>query len=100
MGAYRVDAADETQGREFLTGWADDHGLPDAEILVEAGGIGDVLGRIGDDYSLVIVGATDRGLLSRIIRGSRVIDAEETLETPVLLAERPSARSIRERLFG
>ena len=97
---HAVDAGEETQGREFLTGWADDHGLPDAEILVETGGIGDVLGRIGDDYSLVIVGATDRGLLSRIVSGSLVIDAVETLETPVLLAERPSARSIRERLFG
>ena len=97
---HAVDAGEETQGREFLTGWADDHSLPDAEILVEAGGVGDVLGRIGDDYSLVIVGATDRGLLSRIVSGSLVIDAVETLETPVLLAERPSARSIRERLFG
>ena len=46
------------------------------------------------------VGATDRGQLSRIVSGSLVIDAVETLETPVVLAERPSARSIRERLFG
>jgi hypothetical protein len=39
-------------------------------------------------------------LLSRIVRGSLAFDTIEALEVPVLLAERPSTRSLRERLFG
>jgi len=48
----------------------------------------------------VIVGATERGLLSRIVRGSLAFATIERLETPVLLAERPSGRSFLDRLLG
>jgi hypothetical protein len=36
----------------------------------------------------------------RTVCGSLGTDGINTLKTPVLLAERPSTRSIRERLFG
>jgi amino acid transporter len=95
-----VDPGGEAAGREFLNDWAAGHQLSDAEIHVEAGDVETVIGQFGEEYSLVIVGATDRGLLSRIVRGSLAFDTIEALEVPVLLAERPSTRSLRERLFG
>nr|WP_249269096.1 universal stress protein [Halorubrum sp. Hd13] len=97
---YVVDPGDEAAGREFLTDWAAGHGLGDADLRIEAGGVEETIGRVGEEYDLVIVGATERGLLSRIVRGSLAFETIETLDTPVLLAERPSSRSLRERLFG
>jgi len=95
-----VDEGEEASGREFLTEWGTDHRLEDAELLVETGDVETIIGQVGDQYSLLILGATERGLLSRIVRGSLVFDTIERLETPVLLTERPSARSFWERLFG
>jgi nucleotide-binding universal stress UspA family protein len=95
-----VDEGDEQSGREFLAAWADGHGLGDAELRVETGDVEETIGRVGEGYDLVIVGATERGLLSRIVRGSLAFETVETLDTPVLLAERPSSRSLWERLFG
>ncbi|QLG62228.1 amino acid permease [Halorarum salinum] len=95
-----VDADETAAGREFLSEWAESHQLGDAELLVETGEVEATIGRFGAGYGLVIVGATERGLLSRIVRGSLVFDSIERLETPVLLTERPSSRSVRERLLG
>lgn len=88
------DADEETAGREFLTEWAAGHDLDDAEQLVETGDVESTIGRLGQEYSIVIVGATERGLLSRIVRGSRAFDTIEGLDTPVLLTERPTSRSL------
>jgi nucleotide-binding universal stress UspA family protein len=49
---------------------------------------------------MLIVGATERGLLSRLIRGSLVMDVIEDVDCSVLLAEKARKTSIRERLFG
>jgi nucleotide-binding universal stress UspA family protein len=95
-----VDPGEEASGREFLADWAAGHGLDDAELRVETGDVEAAIGRVGESYDLVIVGATERGLLSRIARGSLAYETIETLDTPVLLAERPSGRSLWERLFG
>jgi len=95
-----VDDGDEAAGREFLTDWAAGHELEDAELRVETGDVETTIVTAGAEYSLVIVGATERGLLSRIVRGSLTFDTIETLDVPVLLTERPSGRSLRERLFG
>ncbi|MFW5963591.1 MAG: amino acid permease [Natronomonas sp.] len=97
---YVAEEGEEDAGRTFLTEWADDHGLSGATIHVETGDVQDAIGRIGAEHSLVVIGATERGLLSRIVRGSLAFDVLERLDTPVLLAERPSSRSLRERLFG
>ena len=94
-----VDPGGEAAGREFLADWAASHGLADADPRVEAGGVGETIARVGRGYDLVIVGATEHGLLSRIVRGSPTSEAIDRLDTPVLLAERPSGRSLRERLF-
>ncbi|WP_299234569.1 amino acid permease [Natronomonas sp.] len=90
----------EDAGRTFLREWADGHQLGDAELRVESGDVETVIGEFGPEYSLVVIGATERGLLSRIVRGSLAFSTINELETPVLLTERPSSRSLRERIFG
>jgi nucleotide-binding universal stress UspA family protein len=95
-----VDDGEEESGRTFLSEWGTDHGLADAELLVETGDVEATIERIGAGYSLVIIGATEQGLLSRIVGGSLVFETIEHLDTPVLLTERPAARSLWERLFG
>ena len=95
-----VASGEEEAGRTFLSEWAEGHQLGSAELRIESGDVETVIGELGSEYSLVIIGATERGLLSRIIRGSLAFDTIERLETPVLLTERPSSRSLRERIFG
>ncbi|WP_311171875.1 amino acid permease [Halobellus ordinarius] len=90
----------EDAGREFLTDWAGSHQLADADLRVETGGVETVIEEVGAGYSLVIVGATERGLLSRVIRGSLAFETIQRLDTPVLLTERPSSRSFWARLLG
>ena len=95
-----VDEGEAASGREFLTDWADGHGLGDVDLRVETVDVGATIERIGEGYDLVVVGATERGLLSRVVRGSLASAAIQRLDTSVLLAERPSSRSLRERLIG
>jgi nucleotide-binding universal stress UspA family protein len=95
-----VDAGEEATGREFLTDWAESHHLSDADLRIETGDIETQIEALGTDYSLVIIGATERGLLSRIVRGSLAFETIQSLDTPVLLTERPTSRSLRTRLFG
>ena len=93
-------ADDPTAGREFVEGWAADHGLDGVELLVETGDVETAIGNAATGRTLVVVGATERGLLSRIVGGSLTLSVLDDLDTTVLLAERPRSRSLRERLFG
>ena len=89
------------QGELFLANWAEEHGLEDAELVVDDGG--DVEAGICDaalDKTLVIIGATEKGLLSRLVSNSLHLDVIHDVDASVLLTERPSSRSLRERLFG
>jgi nucleotide-binding universal stress UspA family protein len=95
-----VAAGEEETGSEFLREWATDHQLADAELHVETGDVESVIGRLSGEYDLVLIGATNRGLLSRIVRDSLAFDIIDSLETPVLLTERPTRRSLKQRLFG
>ena len=91
---------DDPAAREFLAEWADEHGLGGATLRVETGDVEAAIARIGGEYDLVVVGATERGLLSRVVRGSPADEAVSALDTPVVLAERPTDRSLWERLVG
>ncbi|MFW5963777.1 MAG: universal stress protein [Natronomonas sp.] len=96
---YVAEDGDKEAGRAFLTEWATDHGLADAELLVDTGDVEAAIEKAAASRTLVVVGATERGLLSRVVGGSLALSVLEDIETPVLLAEQPSSRSLRERLF-
>ena len=95
------DPSKHASAMQFLGGWADEHGLGDAELVVRTDG--DVQGNIKEmaaDHSLVMMGATGRGLLTRLLGDSLIYDVADEIECSVLLTERPSRRTLRERLFG
>lgn len=93
-------ADDRTEGERFLADWADGHGLSDADLRVETGDVELAIENAADDCSLMVVGATERGLLSRLIGGTLVLDVVDDVDCSVLLAEQTRKRSLRERLFG
>jgi amino acid transporter/nucleotide-binding universal stress UspA family protein len=93
-------ADDETEGREFLDEWAEANGLPDATLRVETGDVEAAIERAARDATLLSIGATEQGLLSRLVSDSLTMDVIDDLDCTVLLTETAHDRSLRDRLFG
>jgi nucleotide-binding universal stress UspA family protein len=87
-------------GQAFLEEWAAEHDLAEAPQRVETGSPGPVIRELAPEYDLLLLGATERGLLSRIVHGSLTLEAFENLDVDLLLAERPTGRSLWKRLVG
>lgn len=92
-------AGDLDEGESTLRKWAAKHDLEDATLRVESGDVEAAIERAARDSTMVIIGATERGLLARLVTRSLVLGVVNELECSVLLAERPTKRSFRERLF-
>ncbi|PGF14687.1 formate transporter [Natrinema sp. CBA1119] len=95
------DAEERAEGRTFLANWASEHDLEDADLTIDdSGDIEGAICREAADHSLVIIGATEAGLLSRLVSDSLHMDVVNEVDSSVLLAERPSKRNVIRRLLG
>ncbi len=97
-----VDGPDERADAEaFLDEWGADNGLSDAVSVVDdSGDVEAAIARAAADHGLVVVGASDRGLIGRIGRDALHFDVLDEVDCSMLLAERATDRSLFQRVFG
>jgi len=93
--------AEAERGEEFLRAWAEERDLGDAELLIDdSGDVEAAIERAAADKSIVLIGATERGLLSRLLTDSLHLSVINELDCSVAIAERPAGRNVLRRLFG
>lgn len=92
-------ADDVDEGREFLETWAAEHDLDDARLEIETGDVEEAIEGAADDHAMILVGATEAGVLSRLARRSLIFDVLYEADCSVLITERETKRSLFERLF-
>ena len=96
----RGDDENRDDAGEFLADWAADHDLKDAEFTIEDGDVEEAIERRARDATMLLVGATERGLISRLVGGTLVMDVVDDVDCSVLLAEKRRRRTLKERLLG
>ncbi|ERG99717.1 MAG: universal stress protein family, partial [Haloquadratum sp. J07HQX50] len=97
-----VDSPTEReQGEQFLKKWAHEHDLEDATRIVDdSGNVERAIKREAQSATLIMLGATERGLLSRLISDSLHMQVINEVDAGVILSERPHDRSFTQRLIG
>ena len=94
------DETDRERAETILANWAIDHELEDSTQVIETGSIESAIERGARDHTMILVGATESGLLSRLASDSLYVDNITETERSVVLAERPAERGLLDRLRG
>ncbi len=96
-----VDSPEKRErGEQFLADWAIDHDLKDAiQVVDDSGDVEHAIEREADEHTLVLLGASERGLLSRLARDALYLDVIDDIDCSVALTERGSGRGLLGRLF-
>lgn len=96
-----VDGESQRPGGErFLADWINTHDLEGATPLVDTrGDVEAAIAAATADHTTLLIGATERGLLSRLVRRSLVFDIVEEADCSVIIAERKQDRGVVHRLF-
>ncbi|WP_254810579.1 universal stress protein [Natronosalvus amylolyticus] len=92
-------ADDPDEGERFLASWASKHGLEGAAQRVEVGDIETAIESAAREHTMILIGATQVGVLSRLARGSLTLDVLQDVECSVLITERKTERGFFERIF-
>ncbi len=97
-----VDKPDAVEaGESFLAEWAAEHDLEEADRkVVASSSVEATIETVAADHTLVIMGATEQGLLARLVGGGPISGVVETVDCSVVLTERPTSRSLLQRLIG
>ena len=95
------DPETEPTDAEQLSTWAQAHDLGDARrIVTVSDSVDAAIAAEARNHSLLMLGATEEGLLSRLTGDVGALDVVEQVDISVILAETTHKRSFMERLFG
>jgi amino acid transporter/nucleotide-binding universal stress UspA family protein len=95
------DPGERATHEEQLAAWAEGHGLGDAARIVEvADEVDDAIAARATEHTLLMLGATEEGLLARLTGDIGALAVVEEVDCSVILAETAYERSFVERLFG
>ena len=95
------DQSKRSAGEQFLADWAVEHGLEDAIRTVDdTGDVEAAISHAAESQTLVLLGASERGLLSRLARDALYLDVIDELDCSVVLAEPETEQGLWRRLFG
>ena len=92
-------AEDPDEGETFLERWAVEHDLQRANRRVEVWDIERAIETVAQEQTMILIGATQAGVLARLARGSLTLDVLHGVDCSVLITERQTERSVFERLF-
>ncbi|GCF13161.1 amino acid transporter [Haloarcula mannanilytica] len=94
-----ADDGERDDAEQFLETWAEGHGLEDSTLRIETGDVETAIERAAEDATLLLIGATEEGLLRRLVGGSLVLDVVDDVECTVVLGEKHRHRGLLDRLF-
>jgi amino acid transporter/nucleotide-binding universal stress UspA family protein len=95
------DEIERSEGEQFLGSWAEDHDFGDAQLDIVVGDNPyETIREHADEHTMLIVGATERGLIDRLTNSGDFSRLVNDAPISVMLAEKAHDRSLRQRLFG